>query len=62
MEFNEKQFKEIQKFCKFCEVGFDREKGYPELTCRHKINIPSGHSWGECNKDVCLFIQMIKEV
>jgi hypothetical protein len=61
MKFKERQFKAIQRFCKYCEVGFDRQKGYPELTCRHRENIPRGCSWGECNQDVCLFIKVINE-
>lgn len=49
-------FPVMQTMCKYFHIGYDQNHDVLD-TCRHKANIPSGCSWGECSQDACPFLQ-----
>lgn len=47
-------FEDFQEICYFGEDV--NEDGFWKQTCRRKDMIPSGHSWGVCDKEHCPYV------
>lgn len=48
-------FDDWKGLCKYYHLDFDEDYGLMD-SCRHSDNIPSGCSWGKCEKDKCPFL------
>jgi len=49
-------FSEISYNCSYGHWGYEGRGGNNygfEWTCRHKNNVPQGHSWGVCSERYC---------
>lgn len=48
-------FEDWKSLCKYYHPAFDENYRLTDI-CRHSDNIPSGYSWGKCEKDKCPFL------
>ena len=48
-------FDDWKSLCKYYHPAFDRDYRLID-SCRHSDNVPSGCSWGKCEKDACPFL------
>ena len=49
-------FDDMRDICIFCKIGVG-DLGIRKKTCRHKQNVPEGHSWGKCKLSVCPIVK-----